>query len=310
MLRLGVTKLFTPAAARAAVRLAAHWHHARPDVVQAYFLDSAYFAAPVARLAGVGRVVRVRNNLGYWLTAKHRLLNRLVAPLVDVTVTNSAAGRAALVAADRVPAGRVAVIENGVDLATYADAPPPLTGAAVRVGCVANLRPVKNVGNLVRALAAVCAKHPHVTAAVAGDGPDRAALEALRAELGLADRVTFAGSVADVPGFLRTLDVAVLPSDSEGMSNALLEYLAAGRAVVATDVGANRQLVGPAGGVIVPPGDPAALATAIDWLIEDPGRARAMAAAGRDGVARRYGRAAACRQFEAFYEGLVRPGAV
>ncbi len=302
VLRLGVRKLASPAAVRAAARLVRAWRADRPDVVQAYFLDSAYLAAPAARAAGVLRVVRVRNNLGYWLTRKHRVLGRLISPLVDVTLTNSEQGRSAL-------AGRVAVIENGVDLDRYADFPPPFAGPAVRVGCVANLRPVKNVAGLLRAARVVCDRHPTVTFAVAGDGPDRPALEGLRAELGLQDRFTFHGSVADVPAFLRTVDVAVLPSDSEGMSNALLEYLAAGRAVVATDVGANAELTGPAGGIIVPAGDVTALAGGICGFITDPDAARRMAAAGRERVAARFGRAVLCRRFEAFYTELARnPG--
>lgn len=298
VLRLGIRKLFTPAAARAAARLVRAWRASRPDVVQAYFLDSAYLAAPAARAAGVRRVVRVRNNSGYWLTPKHRALGRLIAPLVDVTLTNSEAGRSAL-------AGPVTVIENGVDLDRYADFPPPFAGPAVRVGCVANLRPVKNIAGLLRAARLVCDRHPAVTFAVAGDGPDRPALEGLRAELGLRDRLTFHGSVADVPAFLQTIDVAVLPSDSEGMSNALLEYLAAGRAVVATDVGANADLTGPAGGIIVPPGDSTALAEAIGELIADPNAARRMAAGGQERVAARFGRPAMCRRFEKFYTDLI-----
>ncbi len=299
VVRLGVRKLFSRAAARAAARLVRAWRADRPDIVQAYFLDSAYLAAPAARAAGIRRVVRVRNNLGYWLTPKHRALGRIISPLVDVTLTNSEAGRAAV-------AGRVAVIENGVDLDRYADFPPPFANLAVRVGCVANLRPVKNIAGLLRAARIVCDCHPAVTFAVAGNGPDRPALEALRAELGLRDRFTFHGSVADVPGFLRAVDVAVLPSDSEGMSNALLEYLAAGRAVVATDVGANADLTGPAGGLIVPPGDPAALAAAITRLVADPNAGRRTAAAGQARVAARFGRPAMCRRFEAFYAHLVR----
>ena len=79
---------------------------------------------------------------------------------------------------------------------------------------------------------------------VAGEGEQRPELERLIADLGLGDRFRLVGNVADVPGFLAGLDVAVLPSHAEGMSNAVLEYMAAGRPVVATDVGANAHLLG------------------------------------------------------------------
>jgi glycosyltransferase involved in cell wall biosynthesis len=130
-------------------------------------------------------------------------------------------------------------------------------------------------------------------------------LERLIAELGLTDRVTLHGPVADVPAFLSTLDVAVLPSRAEGMSNAVLEYMAAGRPVVATDVGANRQLLsGGEYGVLVPPGDPAALAGGIGRLLADPAAASLLAAAGRWHVQRNYSRDAMRRRFEEFYERL------
>src|SRR5207244_3660743 len=111
-----------------------------------------------------------------------------------------------------------------------------------RVGMVANLRSVKNPELFVRAAADVSRAHPEATFRIAGEGELRPRLEGLIKELGLEDRFALPGSVADVPAFLAHLDVAVLCSRSEGMSNALLEYMAAGRAIVATAVGGNAEL--------------------------------------------------------------------
>ena len=85
VLRLGLKSLHRPAALTAAATLRRFWHEQRTDVLQVYFLDSVYFGAPLARLAGVRRVVRVRNNLGHWLTPRHRWLGRLMGRLADVT---------------------------------------------------------------------------------------------------------------------------------------------------------------------------------------------------------------------------------
>ena len=113
------------------------------------------------------------------------------------------------------------------------------------------------------------------------------------------------GSLRDHrPGFLASVTVAVLPSLSEGMSNAVLEYMAAGKAVVATDVGANRDVLGDTG-VIVPPGDDAALAAAIGDLLADPGRIEELGIAARRRVEERFSRDAMRRRFEAFYRELV-----
>ena len=145
LVRLGLRRLMSLSAARAAKRLRAFWREHKPDVLQVYFLDAAYFGAPLAKLSGVKKVVRVRNNLGYWLTRRHRAMGRLVRPFVDATLTNTAAGKQALVEREGHRDGRVVVLENGVDTAKFNRFLLPDTSKArVRVGCVANLRPVKN----------------------------------------------------------------------------------------------------------------------------------------------------------------------
>ncbi|MFM8273443.1 MAG: glycosyltransferase [Gemmata sp.] len=306
VIRLGVRKLTSLRAAGAARRLRAFWREHRPDVLQVYFLDAAYLGAPLAKLCGIKKVVRVRNNLGYWLTRKHRALGRLVKPFVDLTLTNTEAGKVALVA-EGAPEGRVGVLENGVDTARFKRFLLPDTSKPqVRVGCVANLRAVKNVDGLMRAAKVALEQFPQLVFEVAGDGAQREELERLHAELGLGDRFVLRGSVSDVAGFLRTVDVAVLPSHSEGMSNALLEYMAAGRAVIATDVGANSQLLeGGRCGVVVPPGDAAALVGALAELLANPLRAAGYGAAARRRVEAEYSRAAMTRRFEALYRSLV-----
>ena len=307
VIRLGVTKLVGLTAARAALRLRHFWREQRPDVATLYFLDSAYFGLPVAKLCGVRRVVRVRNNLGYWLTRKHRLLNRAARPWVDAVLTNSDTGRQALIAADGLDPARVVVVENGVELDRFAAAPPPFSRpGVVRVGCVANLRPVKNIDGLMRTAKLVLAAHSDAVFEVAGDGEQRDDLERLHAELGLGDRFVLRGSVADVPGFLASIDVAVLPSHSEGMSNALLEFMAAGRAIMATDVGANGRLIEDGvRGRIVPPGDVTSMANAIGELMAAHETARRYGRAAEEFVAAKYGRAAMVARFTDFFERLT-----
>lgn len=307
VLRLGVRKLFSPRAVSAARRLRAFWREQKPDVLQVYFMDAAYLGAPLAKLCGVKKVLRVRNNLGYWLTRRHRVMARLVRPFVDATLTNTEAGKDALVARDGLRADRVVVLENGVDTNRFKRFMLPDTSRpVVRVGCVANLRPVKNVDGLMRAAKAALEKFPRLVFEVAGDGEERERLERLHADLALGGRFLLRGSVPDVPNFLRRVDVAVLPSHSEGMSNALLEYMAAGRAVIATDVGANAKLLdGGKCGLLVPPNDPAAFVDALGALLANPLRAAGYGAAARRRVDAEFSRGAMRKRFETFYKELV-----
>jgi glycosyltransferase involved in cell wall biosynthesis len=307
VIRLGVRKLFSAKAMSAASRLRAFWREQRPDVLQTYFLDAAYLGAPLAKMCGVKKVLRVRNNLGYWLTRRHRVMGRLVRPFVDATLTNTAAGKESLVANDGLHPDRVMVLENGVDTNRFKRFILPDTSKKlVRVGCVANLRPVKNIDGLMHAAKVALAKFPQLVFEVAGDGEQRADLERLHAELALGDRFVLRGSVSDVPNFLRTMDVAVLPSYSEGMSNALLEYMAAGRAVIATDVGANARLLDNGKcGLIVPPGNSPAIVEALGTLLTNPLRAAGYGAAARSRVDAEFSRSAMRKRFENFYRELV-----
>jgi len=306
VLRLGVKSFASRKAVSAARTLSKFLRGHRIDLLQAYFLDSIYFGVPVARLAGVRRIVRVRNNLGYWLTRKHRLLNRVYSQLIDQTLTNSDQGRAALIA-EGVKAQRIAVLENGVDVERFANETPPDTSrAVVRIGAVANLRPIKNLDQLIRAAAEIVKRHPQVQFEVAGEGEQRGELERLIAELSLTNHFRLIGAVADVPRFLASLDIAVLCSRSEGMSNALLEYMAAGRAIVATRVGAAEKLIQHGrDGLLIPANDMAALADAIKRLLDDAGLARSLGDQARQRANQSFSRSSMCRRFEDWYEHLV-----
>jgi glycosyltransferase involved in cell wall biosynthesis len=306
VLRLGVRSLHHPQTLLKAIRLARFLREQRTEILQVYFQDSTYLGVPVARLVGVPWVVRTRNNLGYWMTPLHRWLGWLYSRWADVLVANCDACREAVIAAEGVPPGRVLVLENGVDVARFsAPAWPARPVAGPRIGIVANLRPVKDLELFVRTAADVAARHPRATFHIAGEGELRPQLEGLAADLGLAGRLSLPGSLADIPGFLAGLDVAVLCSRSEGMPNAVLEYMAAGKAIVATEVGATVQLIEHGvHGLLVPPGDRARLAGAVRLLLEDPELAGRLGAAARQRVLERYSREVMVRRFEEFYQGL------
>lgn len=305
VLRLGLTTWRKPLKLiRTARRIARFWRRQQTDVVQTYFLDSTYLGVPLARACGIRQVLRVRNNVGHWLTPGHRSLGRLVGRLAHHTLTNSEPGRRALHRAERGASRKFVVLENGVDLERFADVPPPrTTDGIVTVGALANLRPVKGIDVLIHAAALL----PCVRFLVAGDGPERDRLQQLIVAKGLTERFHLLGPVADVPAFLASVDVGVVPSRAEGMSNALLEMMAAGRPVVATDVGANRQLLGDGGrGLVVPPEDANALVGALASVVGDAVFARRLGHAAQGFVESQFSRAAMCERFERFYIRQVR----
>jgi glycosyltransferase involved in cell wall biosynthesis len=307
ILRLKVGSLARPASIVKAWRLARFLREWRIDVLQVYFPDSTYLGVPAAWLARVPRIVRTRNNLGYWMTPRHRRFGRLCNRFTHIVVANCAASRDAVIRDEGLDLDRVVVLENGVDLDRF-----PLTNnkkgrGPRRVGVVANLRPIKGLDTFVRARSLITAPHEDVTFHVAGDGPLRADLNRLASECVLKDQFKLEGPITDVPTFLADVDVAVLPSRSEGMSNALLEYMAAGKAIVASAVGGNVQLIeDEKHGLLVPPDDPVRLAASISRLLDDTDLAQRLGRAARHRVEESYSRDAMVRRFEDFYEQLIR----
>jgi glycosyltransferase involved in cell wall biosynthesis len=305
--RLGVGALARPATLMKLWRFAAWLKAEGIDVVQTYFPDSSYFGIAAAWLAGVPHRIRTRNNVGHWLTPTHRRLGRWLNRATTATIANCAAARAALLAAEGPAPESVVVLENGVDLDRFLAVPRLVdwTPAVPLLGAVANLRPVKGLDVLVRALAQVRKTHPAAVCRIAGDGESRGDLKRLADALGVSKALQLAGSVEDIATFLGRLDVAVLPSRAEGMSNALLEYMAAGRPIVATAVGANSELiVDGIHGLLVPPDDDAALATAIHRLLVDRQYAQRLGDAARQRAISEYGRASMVKRFEEFYQKL------
>jgi glycosyltransferase involved in cell wall biosynthesis len=311
VLRLGAGSLCRATTLVHAWRFARYVRRERIDVLQVYFPDSTYFGVPVAWLARIPRIVRTRNNLGYWMTPWHRGLGRFCNRFTDVLVANCDAARQSVIANEKLAGERVVVLENGVDLARFrvgvgASSRRGCEIATRRIGVVGNLRPVKGLDNFIRAASNLIVTHCDLTFHIAGDGPLRSDLKRLAVEHGLKNRFVLEGTLVDVPGFLAGLDIAVLPSRSEGMSNALLEYMAAGKPIVATAVGGNTQLIDDGvHGLLVPPDDPDALAAAISRLIMDADLATQMGRAARKRVEERYSREAMVRRFEKFYLQLM-----
>lgn len=313
---LGFRSFFRPGDWVRIARFAGFLRRAGIDILQTHFRDGNIVGTVAGRLAGTRCIVATRRNLGYWHSRRELAVVRWLNPWVTHFIANARAIRDYVCEVERVPAGRVSVIYNGLELAEFAHpAPAERASRKERLGVdpsaplvvsVANLRPVKGVDVFVRAAARVAARAPHARFLAVGDGPDREALVALAAELGLGERLAFLGQRRDVAEILGAADVGVLSSHSEGLSNALIEYMAAGLPVVCTDVGGNRELVAHGqNGLRVPAADPQALGAAILDLLRDPQTASRLGEEARRRVAAMFGVQRYVDETQAYYERIA-----
>jgi glycosyltransferase involved in cell wall biosynthesis len=204
-----------------------------------------------------------------------------------------------------VPADRVHVIDNGIDISELTHAQRPAQIPLQVLGMVSRLDWAKGFEPLFAALTQVRAKHPQVRVEVVGDGPDRDALEARARELGLHDVIHFAGRRTDMPAAYASFDALVLPSLNEGLPMTILEAMACGRPVIASAIGGIPSVIqSDSNGLLVPPGDSDALAGAICRLAEDASLCARLAAAGPGTVERGYSAAVMAQNYERVYQAL------
>lgn len=266
---LRVGRLASPGGLSALRRIADLVRDEDVRVVQSFFQDPTLLSVPAARSAGAPvRLISFRD-LGFWRTPWQEFLMRRAYPLATGFLANSEAVKHEVCRRDGLDPERVKVIYNGVDIEGYRFVEH--LESEVAIGIVGNLnRRVKRTDLFLRAAARVLARHPEVTFHVIGDGEYRAEYERLAVELGIGRSTVFAGRVTDVSGYLGKLAVGVICSDSEGFSNAVLEYMLRGCAVVATSVGGNLEVVRDGEtGLLVPPGNEVALASALKRLVQE-----------------------------------------
>ncbi|RKH01029.1 glycosyltransferase [Corallococcus sp. CA053C] len=286
--------LVKPNTALQILRLSRWLRKHRVQLVHVHDFYSSILAVPAAKLAGA-KVIVGRLDLSHWQGRARRLLHAQMTRMADHVVANAEAIRTMLVEEEGLPADRVSVIHNGLDLRRFdarvaegLKAPLPDTGDVPTVVHVANMNhPVKRQEDLLLALAMLRHEGMRLNAWLVGDGPRRPALQKMAHELGVADGVHFLLHRSDVPALYGRATFGVLCSSAEGMSNAVMEGMAAGLPMVVTRVGGNPDLiVDGERGLVVEPQRPAQLAQAFRRLLSQPEEARKMGKAARRFVAR------------------------
>ena len=222
-----------------------------------------------------------------------------------LTVSQAAAGVMSRML--KVPVSRIAVIPNGVDTERFSPSGERPVSKAVVVGTAGSLTAVKNQAMLVKACSALADRGLDVELRIAGEGPERDRLVQLAESRGLGRRMVLMGHVADVPAFLRELDIFVLPSLSEAHPNALLEAMACGLACIGTRVGGVPEVLDEGRcGLLVESGDTGGLVSAMAALAGDANRRRGLGVVARQRVRRAYGLDKMIEANAALYEGLAR----
>lgn len=290
----------------------------KPDIVHTHLAKAGTLGRVAARIAGVPVVIHTYHGTvfhGYFGSLRSRLflgIERAVARLTTRLVAITAGQRRDLIALGIGSEAKVVEIPLGLELAPFVDAPSRaeartllgLTFDEPVVAIIARLVPIKDVGLFLQALARLSSA---ATGIVVGDGEERASLEAQAAGLGIASRCRFLGWQRDVRSVYAAADVVALSSRNEGSPVSIIEAMAAGRAVVCTDVGGVSDVVTTGvSGILVPYGDAEALALAIDRLLADPAARERLGNEARRAVYPRYDVSRLVTDITALYASLVR----
>ena len=276
----------------------------RIAVVHTGQLYSNIFGLPGAALGGVPVRIGNRRDINPNQRPVHLVSQRIAYSFAHKIVTNSRAAAARL-RRERVPGHKIATVPNGIDFDAFPES--PRRTAPRRVVVVANLRPEKGHDVLIDAAREVLARVLGATFDIVGDGPLAGSLRELARRAGVDRAVTFAGHQQDVGARLAQGDIFVLPSRSEAMPNALLEAMATGLPVIASEVGGIGEIVEDGRtGLLVPADNPAALADRICRVMTTPGLAAALGEAARKEVRGRYSFERMVAAFESIYDAELR----
>jgi len=282
-------------------------------LVQTFFESSDLWAGFVVKAFSKAKLIWSRRDMGILRTRKHLLGYRWMSRFPDAVFAVSEQVRQECILTDGIEPERVFTIYNGLDLSRWMSVPrADASKKAPSVTTVGNIRRVKGHDLFIRAAAQIVKRIEDVQFSIAGAVLEPQYFEELQSlveELHLTSHFRFLGGEADLPQLLRDSQIFVLPSRSEGFSNAIIEAMASSLPVVATRVGGNGEAVADGvSGYLVPPEDVDALASAIERLLIDPLKAIKMGAAGRQLVVERFTADAMMKSITERYKLLLAAG--
>lgn len=304
---------------RQLTRFAQCLRNERIDILQTHDFYSNIFGMFAARFARTPARIAAKRETGM-RTSRQLFIERRAFAAADAIIANSVGVKEFLVSTG-VKGEKIEVVHNGLDesrfVASGSDRASVLEELGITaapsnrlVTIVANLRDeVKDHEMFIRAAARVAGRNDNARFVVAGEGERLKIVEQLSVDLGIESRLIFVGRCGRVPDLLSVSDVCVLTSRSEGFSNSIVEYMAAGKPVVATDVGgASEAVVHGETGFLVGSGDDESLADRLSTLLDDAGLAEKMGRLGKDRVAKMFTVRTQVERTVALYERLIESG--
>lgn len=280
-----------------------------------YFESSNIWGSIIARIAGVPVVISSRRDLGFNLKTRHILAYKITNHLFDKIIAVCEAVKWNIVKTEKVSPNKIITIYNGVSL--YKNNTIDKSGINRALGLepnkltvtiLANLDPVKGHKDFLVAASEVLKSYKSVQFLLVGEGKKEYEqyLHQLVDKLGIKNNVIFAGFRPDIQDVLSISDICVSSSSSEGLSNSILEFMSAGKPVVATDAGGNRELVvDEKTGILVPPSNPRTLASSIERLLENRQLAESMGQAGRKRIEELFSSKKMMQEIEDLYDTLL-----
>jgi glycosyltransferase involved in cell wall biosynthesis len=312
LVQFPVTSFLSASTVRQGLRLGRYIRDNQIDLVHSFDVPSNIFAAPYARLAR-RPVVLTSQRADRSLTAGVRVkLLRVTDRIASGIVVNCEFMRRHLIEDEGVRPDRIRLCYNGIDIEDFRPEPGyhpsefGSAGATCTIGVICVQRPEKGLMTLLEAFHGVAALQPGLRLVFVGSGPVRADLQRGAISMGIASQVAFVPQTADVQPLYRGIDIFVLPSLSEALSNSLMEAMASGCCPVASSVGGNPELVADGKtGLLFPKQDSAALAACLRQLIENPEKRRQFALAARQRMVDEFSIPISIQRMQQIYSGYL-----
>jgi glycosyltransferase involved in cell wall biosynthesis len=285
------------------------------DIIHTFFEKSEVMGWLISRLSGVPIWVTSRRDLGFNRKKIYHRIFRFTSRNCKKCVANCLAVKAQVIRQEHVNEEKIEVVYNGLDPSSYHTAKYDglirkelgINKDTSLVGMIANFNfEIKGHRYFMEAAKKILEKVPDVTFLLVGDGPLRKRYEKIAQEMNMKEKIYFLGKRNDILSIISSLNISVSSSMSEGLSNVILESMAAGKPVVATNVGGSKEMVSDGiTGYLVPPADSEALANAVISLLQNPDKAKATGNAGKKVSEEKFTAEAMVKSYENLYVSLL-----